>query len=111
MMTDYPHRHLNVPEKDRHLNKNFEKYLKKVWFANGIHHHYSTDKFTPEFSEQFFAAQIAALSEDQLPLQSNQSKEAFTKLISEVIFDSNVYPKGCNQAEGEDLVLTSANNY
>ena len=91
--------------------KNFEKYLKKVWFANGIHHHYSTDKFTPEFSEQFFAAQIAALSEDQLPLQSNQSKEAFTKLISEVIFDSNVYPKGCNQAEGEDLVLTSANNY
>ncbi len=98
-------------DKNSEEYNNFEKYLKKVWFANGIHHHYSTDKFHPEFSEAFFAEQLNALPDSKLPLQKNQTKADFITMISEVIFNPEVYPKGVNQTEGEDMVLTSANNY
>ncbi len=80
----------------------FEKYLKQVWFANGIHHHYSMDKFTPEFSETFLREQAAKLPNDKQP-------QNIDTLIS-VIFDPAVMPKKVNQAEGEDLILTSATN-
>ena len=91
--------------------KQFLTYLKRVWFANGIHHHYSTDKFTPEFSKEFFAAQVALLPDSILPLQDNQSKSELTSALTEVMFDENVYAKGCNQTAGEDLVQTSAVNF
>ncbi|MEG1379308.1 MAG: dihydrofolate reductase [Bacteroidales bacterium] len=91
--------------------KNFVTYLKRVWFSNGIHHHYSTDKFQPEFSQAFFAEQVNALPAEKLPLQEKQTKEEFIKLLSDVMFDENTYPKGCNQAAGEDLVQTSAVNF
>ncbi len=91
--------------------KEFETYLKRVWFSNGIHHHYSTDKFLPGFSETFFVDQVNALPDAKLPLQEKQTKEEFIKLLAEVMFDPNVYAKGSNQAAGEDLIKTSACNY
>ncbi len=82
--------------------KNFEKYLKQVWFANGIHHHYSTDKFTPEFSREFLVAEL-----DKLP-EGDWSASRDTILT--MIFDPAVAAKRVNQAEGQDLIATSANN-
>lgn len=91
--------------------KNFEIYLKQVWFANGIHHHYSTDKFTPKFSQEFFKAELAKLPAESLPLAEGQTVEQFTAEISPVIFDATVLPKRVNQEDGKDLLLTSACNY
>lgn len=91
--------------------KGFVLYLKQVWFANGIHHHYSTDKFTPQFSQAFFETQVKKLSKKQLPLKKGQTVDAFLKEITPVIFDPTVMAKRVNQANGQDLILTSANNY
>ncbi|MGM9802630.1 MAG: dihydrofolate reductase [Muribaculaceae bacterium] len=88
----------------------FEKYLKQVWFANGIHHHYSTDKFKPEFSKDFFLAQVKALKTKQLPLHKGESANEFISNVTRVIFDDAFMAKRVNQAAGQDLVLTSANN-
>lgn len=90
--------------------KAFEKYLKQVWFGNGIHHHYSTDKFKPEFSEAFFKEQVNALHDCCLPLNPGQTREAFIAEITPVIFDPNVMAKGVNQDGTQDVVATSANN-
>lgn len=89
--------------------KAFEKYLKQIWFANGIHHHYSTDKFVPEFSAEFFATQVKAVNADNLPL-NGQSVDELIAELTPVIFDPSIMAKRVNQAEGEDLILTSANN-
>lgn len=89
--------------------KGLEKYLKQVWFANGIHHHYSMDKFTPEFSQEFFTSQVKNIAAENLPL-NGKSVDEFIAEISPVIFDSTVMAKRVNQAEGEDLITTSANN-
>lgn len=89
--------------------KAFEKYLKQIWFANGIHHHYSTDKFVPEFSAEFFATQVKAVNADNLPL-NGQSVDELIAELTPVIFDPTIMAKRVNQAEGEDLILTSANN-
>lgn len=90
--------------------KAFEKYLKQVWFGNGIHHHYSTDKFTPEFSEAFFKEQVNTLHDCCLPLNPGQTREEFIAEITPVIFDPNVMAKGVNQDGTQDVVATSANN-
>ena len=83
--------------------KAFEKYLKLVWFANGVHHHYSCDKFTPEFSQEFFTAQVNALPADKQPTN--------IEILNKVIFDPTFMAKRVNQAEGQDLITTSACNY
>ncbi len=82
--------------------KALETYLKQIWFANGIYHHYSMDKFTPGFSRDFLVDQIQKLPDDKLP------KDPETLLS--VIFDPQVQPKKVNQAEGQDLIMTSATN-
>lgn len=89
--------------------KAFEKYLKQIWFANGIHHHYSMDKFVPEFSQDFFSAQVKSIAPEKLPL-NGQSVDEMLAELSPVIFDTSVMAKRVNQAEGEDLITTSANN-
>ena len=81
--------------------KAFEQYLKQVWFANGIHHHYSTDKFQPGFSREFLAAEIEKLPLPQRPADADT--------IFELIFNPEVGAKRVNQADGQDLILTSAN--
>ena len=90
--------------------KGLEKYLKQVWFANGIHHHYSMDKFVPEFSKEFFAQQVKKVGKKHLPLAKKQSVNDFIAEISPVIFDPTVMAKRVNQADGVDLILTSACN-
>ncbi len=90
-------------DKESNEFKAFEKYLKLVWFANGVHHHYSCDKFTPEFSKEFFDAQVAALPADKQP--------ANIEILSKVIFDPTFMAKRVNQAEGQNLITTSACNY
>lgn len=82
--------------------KGFEKYLKQIWFGNGIHHHYSMDKFVPGFSREFLAAQVAALPAAKRP--------ADAETLYDVIFNPAVMAKRVNQAEGADLIVTSANN-
>ena len=82
--------------------KAFETYRKQVWFGNGIHHHYSTDKFTPAFSRSFLEEQLAALPADSVPANSAE--------LVELIFNPALAAKRVNQAQGADLVATSANN-
>lgn len=91
--------------------KAFEKYLKQVWFGNGIHHHYSMDKFVPEFSQEFFTEQVKTVPAEQLPLAEGQSVDELLATLCPVIFDPSVMAKRVNQAQGEDLIITSANNY
>lgn len=88
-----------------------EKYLKQVWFANGIHHHYSMDKFKPDFSQKFFEAQIKKLSNDKLPLAEGENVKDLVATLSRVIFDPDFMNKRLNQAKGADIILTSANNF
>ena len=91
--------------------KAFEKYLKQVWFGNGIHHHYSTDKFVPEFSQAFFTAELQKLPADKLPLADGETAEQMTQKLLPVIFDPAVMAKRVNQDGTQDVVATSAGNY
>ena len=91
--------------------KKFEKYLKKVWFANGIHHHYSLDKFLPEFSESYFDELIAATPAEYFPQDFKPSVKAVIAEIKPIMFDPTLFPKRTNQAAGADMITTSANNY
>ena len=90
--------------------KAVEKYLKKVWFANGIHHHYSNDKFTPEFSQEYFESLIAAVPAGTLP-QDFGSVEALKAVILPAMFDPSLYASRLNQTAGVDMITSSANNY
>ncbi len=91
--------------------KAFEVYLKRVWFSNGIHHHYGCEKFDPEFSESFFRKAVASVDKSLLPLAEGQTVENLCDEICPVIFNPDVMQKRVNQADGEDLILTSACNY
>ena len=91
--------------------KAFEVYLKRVWFANGIHHHYGCEKFITGFSEEFFYQLMEEISEEELPLKRGESKEDLLAQLVPVIFDQEVMAKRVNQTDGEDLVKTSACNF
>lgn len=88
-----------------------EIYLKRIWFSNGIHHHYSYDKFNPGFSADYLRSLITMVEPKKLPLQIGQSVDDFCEEIFPVIFDPTIDAKKLNQSEGEDLLLTSASNY
>ncbi|MCM1428171.1 MAG: dipeptidyl peptidase 3 [Clostridium sp.] len=90
--------------------KAFEKYLKQVWFGNGIYHHYSTDKFRPEFSEAFFAEQVALIPDSNLPLKEGQTREQMVETLTKVIFDPSYLSKRVFQDGSQDVVVNSANN-
>lgn len=90
--------------------KAFEKYMKQVWFGNGIHHHYSTDKFQPEFSQDFFLEQISQLPDSSLPLNPGQTREELVSVITPVIFDPSVMPKRVFQDGSMDVIVNSASN-
>ena len=91
--------------------KGFETYLKRVWFSNGIHHHYAADKFVPGFTPEFFKSALESVDASKLPLAEGETLDALCKEVFPVIFDAKVMAKRVNQADGEDLVLTSASNY
>lgn len=85
-----------------------EVYLKRVWFSHGIYHHYGCEKFLPGFSEEFFCDEVMALPNETLPLRKGTDKSMLLEELIPVMFDPEVLPKRVNQADGEDLVLTSA---
>ena len=91
--------------------KAMEVYLKRVWFSNGIHHHYGSEKFAPGFSPEFFKQAVLSVDASTLPVAEGQTVEQLCDEVFPVIFDPNIMPKRVNQAAGEDLVLTSACNY
>ncbi len=88
-----------------------ETYLKRVWFANGIHHHYAEDKFQPGFSAEFLKKAISQLDPALVPVRPGQTIEAFTEEICQVILDPTVLPKRTTQSGDQDLIQASANNY
>jgi len=90
---------------------NMETYLKRVWFSNGIHHHYGCEKFVPGFTPEFFKGVIEKIDPSKLPLEKGQTVAQLCDEIFPVIFDLKVMPKRVNQADGEDLIQTSASNY
>lgn len=91
--------------------KAMEVYLKRVWFSNGIHHHYGSEKFVPGFAPEFFKQALLSVDASTLPLAEGQTAEQLYEEVYPIIFDPSVMPKRVNQAAGEDLVLTSACNY
>lgn len=89
----------------------FEVYLKRVWFANGIHHHYGEDKFIPGFSEAFFDAAVRSVDTSLLPLKAGETVDALLARLKPVIFDPTVMPKRTVQSGDTDWIQASANNY
>ena len=86
-------------------------YLKRVWFSNGVYHHYGCEKFVPGFSETYFRNILNKVESRRLPLADGESVAHLADTLSKIIFDANYLPKRVNKADGEDLVLTSACNY
>lgn len=96
---------------DTHDFQALTVYLKRVWFSNGIYHHYGCDKFKPEFSKDFFCDAYNSLSYERLALGSEEEKNNLLNEILPVIFDADYLPKRVNKAEGVDLIKTSACNF
>ena len=97
--------------RDTHDFQALTVYLKRVWFSNGIYHHYGCDKFKPEFSKDFFCDAYNSLSYEQLALGSEEGKNNLLNEILSVIFDADYLPKRVNKAEDVDLIKTSACNF
>uniref|UniRef100_UPI0040299CE8 dipeptidyl-peptidase 3 family protein n=1 Tax=Prevotella sp. TaxID=59823 RepID=UPI0040299CE8 len=91
--------------------KAFEVYLKRIWFASGIHHHYGCEKFKPGFSEEYFYHLLENIGEKLLPIKRGETKEDLMRQLESILFDPEVMSKRVNQTDGEDLVLTSACNF
>lgn len=89
----------------------FKNYSGQVFFSNGIYHHYSNDKFSPEFSEEYFTQLVKSLPSNQLPLQPEEDVDGFLKRIRPVIFDPSYMPKMVNLKAGADNIAESANNF
>ena len=86
-------------------------YLKRIWFSNGIYHHYGCEKILPDFSPSYLRAAVVRVNNELLPLREGQSVEEMMDELFPVIFDPQVLPKRVNKADGEDLVMTSACNF
>lgn len=92
--------------------KNFETYLKQIWMANGIHHHYSEDKILPKFSEKYFTTIVKSVDPvGRMPFRDGMAADETLKEIVPVMFDPNIMPKRMNQIAGVDLIKTSAVNF
>jgi dipeptidyl-peptidase-3 len=98
-------------DRDTEEYKAFLVYAKRVFFANGIHHHYSSDKFKPGFDQVFFASLVEGAEKGKLPLSQGQSVDQLLATISPVIFDENLFKRKVEQREGADMVAESASNF
>ncbi len=97
-----------------HETDNFralEVYLKRIWFSNGIYHHYGTEKFLPDFTADYLRSVLQQVDVRKLPLRDGETLDALCDELFPVIFDPTVLPKRVNKADGEDLLLTSACNF
>lgn len=90
---------------------NFMTYTKKVWFSSGIHHHYSTDKFVPNFNEEYFKSLIQNSDAKELPLNEKQSIEDFIAVVTPILFDQDLYAKKVASEKGTDVIANSASNF
>jgi dipeptidyl-peptidase-3 len=91
--------------------KKFMEYTKRVWFSNGIHHHYSNYKFTPEFTKEYFAQLVKNSPNGKFPLKQGETVDKLLADLTPILFDPNVAATRLNQKEGADMIKTSANNY
>lgn len=91
--------------------KNFETYLKQIWMANGIHHHYSEDKIMPKFSQDYFVSLVKGVDPGRMPFRDGMAADETLNEILPIMFDANVMPKRMNQASGADIVATSGVNF
>ncbi len=91
--------------------KAFLVYAKKVFFANGIHHHYSSDKFKPGFTENYFAILVKGVEQQKLPLENGQTVDQLVSLLSPILFDEKLFPRKVEQKAGSDMVAESASNF
>ncbi|MGN1376694.1 MAG: dihydrofolate reductase [Prevotella sp.] len=91
--------------------KSLEVYLKRIWFSNGIYHHYGSEKFKPDFSKEFFIKALQSLPTEVLPLEDKQSVSEITDILKTVIFDTSVNPVKVCKKDGEDIVVSSACNF
>lgn len=91
--------------------QSFEVYTKRVWFANGIHHHYSSKKLEPGFDEAYFETLVKGADESALPLEDGQTAEDLIALLKPVLFDPTVDAKRVNKGSDIDKVTSSANNF
>ncbi len=91
--------------------KAIEEYLKRVWFSNGIYHHYGCEKFKPAFSEEAFTSMVKAVAPYLLPVREFDTIDALLAVLCPVIFDEHLLPKRVNKADGQDIVQTSACTY
>ena len=102
---------LTLDERNEEEFQKLEVYLKRVWFSNGIYHHYGCEKFKPEFSESFFRNILNKVDARRLPLENGETVDELADKLVRIIFDADYLPKRVNKADGEDLVMTSACNY
>ena len=91
--------------------KGLELYLKKVWFSNGIHHHYGMEKFTPTFSHSYFIEALNKIGKDKFGISSEKAFSDYKNILSEIIFNPKCMHKRVNRAEGTDVIRTSSNNF
>lgn len=98
-------------DKDTDEYKAFLTYAKRVFFSNGIHHHYSSDKFKPGFSSEYFAVLLNGSDKSKLPMEPGLTIDIFTKFLTPVLFDETLYAKKVDQREGVDMVAASASNF
>ena len=91
--------------------KGLELYLKKVWFSNGIHHHYGMEKFTPTFSHSYFIEALNKIGKDKFGISSEKAFSDYKNILSEIIFNPKCMHKRVNKAEGTDVIRTSSNNF
>lgn len=103
--------YVNSKQRDSADFKTLEEYLKRVWFSNGIYHHYGCGKFKPSFSEDFFRMEVSALDIRLLPLDDGEDVEALLNELCPVIFQADVLPMRVNKSSGVDVVKASACNY
>ena len=102
---------LTLDERNEEEFQKLEVYLKRVWFSNGIYHHYGCEKFKPDFSESFFRNTLNKVDARRLPLENGETVDELADKLVRIIFDADYLPKRVNKADGEDLVMTSACNY
>ncbi|HUX96474.1 MAG TPA: hypothetical protein VMV47_12150 [Bacteroidales bacterium] len=91
--------------------KEFLVYAKRVFFANGIHHHYSSDKFRPGFQQSYFESLVKGSEQSELPLSKEMNADQLLSIITPVIFDETIFCKKVDQREGTDMVTESASNF
>ncbi len=91
--------------------RDFTTYLKKIWFNNGIHHHYSTDKMFPDFSKEYLETLLKGTDKKDLPLEKGQTIEKFIEEMTSVLYDPKIAPKRVSQDAKSDLVVNSGSNF